>query len=291
MKSIQRAAITLLVLFCVTVWPQRRPTANPNSIAKPVPTGTPEAVKAANLTQQIEDLSAQIERGMRTDQKRTIAVIEFADLEGHVTNFGRFLGEELITRLYQKQFKVIERQLLNKIIAEQKLSLTGVVDPSSARQLGKILGVDAIVSGTVTELRKTLRVNARLISTETGEIFAVAATEFTKDDEVLGLMRQGSGTARVSDQSSADERTRSQSTDPAKKKSTPAKIEAQAFTFEFNSCKVRGTYLDCYLWVTNNVGDRDLSLRTDPRSTVVDALGNKYEPSAGRISNSGGESG
>ncbi len=188
---------------------------------------------------------------------------------------------------------MIERQLLNRIITEQKLSLTGVIDPSSARQLGKILGVDAIVSGTITDLSKKLRINARLISTETGEIFAVAATEIQKDDEVVGLMTQGAlgsnpGTADSSSQSVNDKQTRSQSGAASPRKSTPAKIELQAFNFEFNLCKLSGTYLYCYLWVTNNVADRDLTLFTN-ESTMVDDSGNKKEPSLAAISNHGGE--
>ena len=77
---------------------------------------------------------------------------------------------------------------MNKVIAEQKLSVSDLIDPSSAKQLGKLLGVDAIASGTVTELSQSLRVNARLISTETGEIFAVASTEIFKDESVTKLM-------------------------------------------------------------------------------------------------------
>src|SRR5437588_8886187 len=120
------------------------------------------------LDQRISELSQQIANKMSAKQRTTIAVIEFTDLQGNVTDFGRYLAEELITRLYEtEKFKVIERQLLNKVITEQKLSLTGVVDPTSARQLGKILGVDAIVSGTLTNLAQSLKVNARLISTET----------------------------------------------------------------------------------------------------------------------------
>src|SRR6267378_2491546 len=118
MRNIQSVAVLLAAFLSVTVWAQSQPAANRANSLKPVPTATPTVVKAGDLTQQIEALSVQIETGMRTDQKRTIAVVEFADLEGHVTNFGRFLGEELITRLYLKKFKVIERELLNKIIAE-----------------------------------------------------------------------------------------------------------------------------------------------------------------------------
>lgn len=152
----------------------------------------------ATLDQRVSELSKQISDGLTENQKRTIAVVEFGDLEGQVTNFGRFVAEELITRLYQtKKFKVIERQLLNKVVAEQKLSLTGMIDQTSAQKLGKLLGVDAIASGTVTDLGKTLRVNARLIDTSTGEIFAVAATEIAKDESVLTLIRGSVGASET----------------------------------------------------------------------------------------------
>ncbi|MGC9027720.1 MAG: CsgG/HfaB family protein [bacterium] len=153
----------------------------------------------ASLDDQISALSSQIATKMTEQKKHTIAVIEFADLQGNVTNFGRFLSEELITKLFETgKFKVIERQLLDKVIAEQKLSLQGMVDPESAKKLGKILGVDAICSGTITDLGQSLEVNARLISTETGEIIAVASTKIFKDDSVLHLMSEGVTTTAVS---------------------------------------------------------------------------------------------
>lgn len=142
-----------------------------------------------SLDQRVDELSQQISKEMADNQKTTIAVIEFVDLKGNITDFGRYLAEKLITKLYQtKKFKVIERQLLNRVIAEQKLNLTGMIDPSAAKQLGKLLGVDAICSGTVSDLAQTLDVNGRLISTETGEIFAVASAEITKDEAVRGLL-------------------------------------------------------------------------------------------------------
>jgi len=151
----------------------------------------------SGLDQRVAELSQQISKEMTLYQKTAIAVVEFTDLRGAVTDFGRFLAEELITRLFQsKKFKVIERQLLNKILAEQALSLTGVIDPNSAKQIGRVLGVDAIVSGTVTDLAQSLRVNARLISTQSGKIFAVASTEIFKDESVIKLMIQQKPKAR-----------------------------------------------------------------------------------------------
>jgi hypothetical protein len=66
-----------------------------------------------------------------------------------------------------------------------------MIDQSSAQKLGKLLGVDAIASGTVTDLGKSVRINARLISTGTGEVFGVAATEIVKDESVIALMGAG----------------------------------------------------------------------------------------------------
>jgi curli biogenesis system outer membrane secretion channel CsgG len=105
-----------------------------------------ENAKRGSLEQRLDQLALQISEGLTENRKRTIAVVEFSDLKNNATNFGRFLSEELTTRLYKtKKFKVIERQQLNKIIAEQKLSLTGLVEPASAQKLGRVLGVDSIV--------------------------------------------------------------------------------------------------------------------------------------------------
>lgn len=145
-----------------------------------------------NLTAGLNDLSDQIGKGLAENQKRRIAVVEFVDLKGNLTDLGRHISEELITKLFQSgKFTVVERQRLNQIISEQKLSLTGIIDPASAQKLGKLLGVDAIASGSVSDLTKTVKVNARLISTETGEVFSAASVEITKDDTVRSLMGVG----------------------------------------------------------------------------------------------------
>jgi TolB-like protein len=225
------------------------------------------------LSQRVDELSQQIAAKMTAKQKTTVAVVEFTDLQGNVTDFGRFLAEELITRLYDAgKFKVIERQLLNKIIAEQKLSLTGVVDPAAAKQLGKILGVEAIVSGTVTNLAQSVRVNARLISTETGEIFAVASTEIFKDESVTGLLTNGGAMPSAP------------TAKPTPQAAAPGKVPSQRvkdFIFELNSCKMKGDVVTCYLTVKNDSAeDRVLSLSRDNYSMhptrLIDEFGNEY---------------
>ena len=110
-----------------------------------------------------------------------VAVTDFPDISGKETLTGRHIAEGLIAPLVSTgQFSVIERQLLDKIDEEQELSLSGKIDPDSAMKLGRILGVDALVTGTVADFGKTCRINTRLISTQTGAILSAATTDVIK---------------------------------------------------------------------------------------------------------------
>lgn len=231
----------------------------------------------AGLEQRVSDLGQKISTGLTENQKRTIAVVEFADLRGNVTDFGRFIAEELITRLHEtRKFKVIERQLLNRVISEQKLSLTGMVDPTSAQKLGKLLGVDAIASGTITDLGTSLRVNARLIDTSTAEIFAVAAIEITKDAAVRELM--GSG------ESSGSSGTTNPTNDAQAK--ALQKLDANFFTFELKRCLLSGTTVMCELTITNKGDDRQISFSSS--SKLFDDQGNEHRAEHVRLASKEG---
>lgn len=289
MKRLIYIFLSLLIVFTSSIAAQRRSTRRTPSTPVPSPSPVQAAVNTsvesqASLTQQIEDLSIQIERGMTNNQKRTIAVVEFVDLNSRITNFGRFLAEELITRLHQKKFRVIERQLLNRVVAEQKLSLTGAIDQASAQKLGKILGVDAIVSGTITDLGKKLRVNARLISTETGEVFAVASTTVAKDDEVVELMSSGGGTAVTSDNRTTTPQSILPTAPAQPRKPVSRSVQAKFFTFELQQCRKSGTSVICDFVITNNDKDRELQTNSY-NANMYDEYGNQSHLDAVEIAN------
>ncbi|MFH1562991.1 MAG: FlgO family outer membrane protein [Nitrospirota bacterium] len=147
----------------------------------------PQVIKT--FDERIDELVQQISSAMIEKKKVTIAVVEFTDLNGNVNEFSRYLAEELITRLFQTgKFKVIERRQLNKVIEEQKLSLTGMIDPDSAKTLGKILGVEAIVTGSMADLQDSVKLNARIIGTENADVLSVASTMLIKDAKIKEMM-------------------------------------------------------------------------------------------------------
>jgi TolB-like protein len=110
------------------------------------------------------------------DFKRTkIAVLDFA-LKGsgfETEDMGAIVAEWFITAFVKAgRFDVIERGLLKKILDEQKLGISGVVDETTATKIGKLLGVKIIISGSVLKLQNILEINARIIDVETASIIA-----------------------------------------------------------------------------------------------------------------------
>jgi TolB-like protein len=138
---------------------------------------------ASNLEEGISELAQQISKNMTETGKKKIAVVEFSDLNGNIRALGQFLAEELITELFlisPGQFEVVERRQLMKVLDEQKLTTSGLLDAKAMDSVGKILGIEAIATGSITDLGNNVKVNARMIGVDTAKVFAVARTSIPK---------------------------------------------------------------------------------------------------------------
>ena len=123
---------------------------------------------------------------------------------GTNVDVGKGITDLLVTDLVKDgTYSIIERAALDKILKEQNFSNSNRADPSSAAQIGKLLGVDYIVVGSITEFgnetknlgggggggnwggfglgglhhsnsKANVAVTARIINIDTGEILAVA---------------------------------------------------------------------------------------------------------------------
>ena len=62
------------------------------------------------------------------------------------------------------------------------MTRTGRFNENSAKHIGSLLGVDAVIIGTYTELgTKTFEVNSRIVSVETGEILGVGSVQIPRN--------------------------------------------------------------------------------------------------------------
>ncbi|MBN1780514.1 tetratricopeptide repeat protein [bacterium] len=77
-----------------------------------------------------------------------MAVVDFQGPERSGSQVATTLQSLL---LQKKQYTLIERDKLKQVLEEQNLAMTGVVDEASAVEIGRILGVDAMIFGEVTQ--------------------------------------------------------------------------------------------------------------------------------------------
>jgi len=124
--------------------------------------------------------------------KKKISVAEFENKTAYgQRRLGTAASDVLLTELGKSgKFILVERAKLDKVMEEQKLQTTGMIDANTVAAMGKMLGLDAIVVGSVSQFgvktggsdyllmqskRQTAEctVDIRVIEVETGKILYI----------------------------------------------------------------------------------------------------------------------
>lgn len=116
---------------------------------------------------------APVDTAHGSSGKRVIAVMPFSNLmdDANLSWLGNGIAETLTTDFGGvKDFILVERMKLAEVMGELKLGLTGMIDPASAQEAGKLLGAEAIVIGSFQKFGDTIRITARIVRVETGVV-------------------------------------------------------------------------------------------------------------------------
>ena len=177
-------------------------------------------------------LNAQTPTGGAAPRKTRIAVLDFdyatvhtnvAAIFGSNVDVGRGVTDLLVTYLVKDgNYSLIERKALDNILAEQNFSNSDRADSSSAAKIGKLLGVDAMIVGSITQFgndtkstgvggvgavagrfglggvnqkasKAIVGLTARLVSIDTAEILAVAEGKGESKRTSTSLVGSGGG--------------------------------------------------------------------------------------------------
>jgi TolB-like protein len=115
----------------------------------------------------------------------TVAVSYFDNNTGKAEYdpLAKGLADMLITDLGQLgALRVVEREKLNQILAELKLSRSKFIDPKTAQRVGKGLAAQFILSGGYMLAGDTIRIDARVFNVETGAVVTSERVEGKKDE-------------------------------------------------------------------------------------------------------------
>jgi PBP1b-binding outer membrane lipoprotein LpoB len=87
------------------------------------------------------------------------------------------IRRKLISRLIAlTKLRITDRQILNKLLAEQSLSLSGSIDQENAVDIGNLIGVEGFIDGYISMEDNHFILSLNLIETETGEVIWMKTT-------------------------------------------------------------------------------------------------------------------
>lgn len=113
-----------------------------------------------------------VESRVNESEPIRVAVTAFVQSDRKTTQFTNLLMIALTGKMVQfgdGTLRVIERAQLETALAEIQLSDVPIFDRDTAQELGKFLGVDALIVGEITTLSDKVRLDARMIDVETIE--------------------------------------------------------------------------------------------------------------------------
>ena len=93
------------------------------------------------------------------------------------------------------KIKIIERSNLEALLTEQKFQASGLVNETTAKSIGMIVGANFVCYGTLKDLGNNFSVTARVVDVETGEIVAMSRIDVTKDDYLKNQPQKAVGTS------------------------------------------------------------------------------------------------
>jgi curli biogenesis system outer membrane secretion channel CsgG len=167
-------------------------------------------------------------------QKKRVAILNFEygtvrsnaqAIFGTEQDVGKGISDMLVQKLVQDgKYSVIERNALDKVLGEQNFSNSDRADASTAAKIGRILGVDAIIIGSITQFgrddqhtniggggyggygsklglggigthkaKAVVGITARLVNTTTGEILAAVTGKGESSRSGTSLIGAGAG--------------------------------------------------------------------------------------------------
>ncbi len=151
-----------------------------------------------------ESLSASL-LGKSSGSIRRVAVMPFETLEEQAKQkkLGPISAQLLsVTLAKAPRILQVERAQLDSIVSELKRSETGALDPGGAVSVGKLVGANSVVLGSIASVGPTYAVTARVVETETGVVITAAEQSFHRQgmvafsEEVVEVKSKSGAAAR-----------------------------------------------------------------------------------------------
>ncbi len=143
---------------------------------------TPAEVAVKKLADKLRDKITQV-----SPQGAVVAVVRFLNLGTKAINkkMGEIVTELLTAELSNSpKIKLVEREDLDKLLQELRLSLLGVTNPRLASRIGKMLNAQFMIIGAVSDVGTEFIINARIVDVATSRIIGGVGVRLRQQDVI-----------------------------------------------------------------------------------------------------------
>ena len=124
------------------------------------------------------------------NKKMKIAVMDFKAGVGVNANEVEGLSDMLINTLYESgKFSIVERSQINQVLKEQKFQASELTNEQLAK-VGRILGVESVLVGTVNLIVSEYNVDVRAVDVESGEVVTTAGAAKSSGSTYRAMMEK-----------------------------------------------------------------------------------------------------
>jgi hypothetical protein len=181
----------------VTPPPESAPTPAPAEAGTPAVPPPAAAQPAAPSAATIEEtglspallkLGQELAASLPQRDVWTVAVADFHDLDGKVTDLGRYAAQRLSTWFSRHPgFRSVDRLRLMQALEELKVDMGTLASPVIARRVGNQIGFNALVMGTLTGLGTAIEIDARMSDLDAGVVMPAVVVRMPKDEVAAAL--------------------------------------------------------------------------------------------------------
>jgi len=144
------------------------------------PGRTDKNLSESDLTSLVQQLFV----GLAGQKSLRLAVLPTEHISGSGSKtFSSYVTEKLTYGIYEARVgKLVERARLIKVMDELQLSHEARFEEGTAKRIGRMSGADIVIISSFVEIgSKTIEVNAKAVSVETGEIVGVGSVKFPSE--------------------------------------------------------------------------------------------------------------
>lgn len=193
--------LTVLSLFLVLLYNLTGCTPATTDGKKVADALAPGCLEAVPLFQGVGSLADKLVASTGQRQIGKITVADFVSPNDMLTPLGEHIADKLSVKLFASgRFDdFMERRQLKQVMLSKKMELSGAFDQKTVQQFGQMLGVDAMVIGTVQDLGAVIDVTAKIIDSATGRMLGVSDVQISKDSMVNKmLVNRNTGSLTIS---------------------------------------------------------------------------------------------